>query len=67
MSSIVVVGANWGDEGKAESLISLLSKPLQVFVSKVVIMPATLWLMTWEPSSCTSYQAAYLTLTALRC
>lgn len=41
MSSIVVVGANWGDEGKGRIVDFWQSKPLQVFVSKVVTTRAT--------------------------
>ncbi len=46
MSSIVVVGANWGDEAKAASLTFWQSKLLRAFVSKVVTTRVTPWLTT---------------------
>lgn len=44
MSSIVVVGANWGDEGKGRIVDFLQSKLLRAFVSKVVTTRVTPWL-----------------------
>ena len=39
MAGVVVVGSQWGDEGKGKLLITWLKKQISLLDIKVVIMP----------------------------
>lgn len=62
MSSIVVVGANWGDEGKGRIVDYLADQASASIRFKVVITQVILLLTILVLLNYTSYQAAYLTL-----
>lgn len=63
MSSIVVVGANWGDEGKGRIVDFLAEQASASIRFKVVTTQVTPWLTTWARLSYTSFQVAYSTQT----